>query len=275
MKASIPALFLALLLTLCSSVAGATEYYADVDESLLSGHYFVNETLLSIIFEDENGKVGFFDKESGFMQLPYYDEVFDFYCEDSRYPILVGLDHRYGYVDRSTGQVVIPLQYEGYTSCSEFHNGFALIAASVIHHDGSESNDFILIDTEGNQVVFPDGISPDGYVQDNGLLIVSSWSSDLSVLQFGLCNIKGDMILDPQYEWICAFQNGYASFRQDGKWGHIDEQGNVIVPPQFVLCEEDNHGYYFSEDGAATFKRIDGTYVAIDVNGNIVSSWLQ
>ncbi len=250
--------------------ASATEYYPEVDDDLLSGHYFVNETLLSIIFEDENGKVGFYDKESGFMQSPCYDEVYDFTCEDSHYPILVGLDNHYGYVDRSTGKIVIPLQYSGYTSCSEFLNGFALVVTTTIDQDGYDSDKLILIDAEGQQVVFPDDISPDGYVQDNGLLVVSNRLNDLSILQFGLCNTRGEVIVYPQYDWICEFQNGFASFRQNGRWGHMDEQGNIIVAPQFVLCEGDKPGYYFQDDGTATLNLVDGTCVVIDVNGNMI-----
>lgn len=272
MKSSCFALFLTLcFLVPCCGTASATEYCPVVNEELLSGHYFVNETLLSIIFEDENGKVGFYDKESGYVQHPYYDEVFDFCCEDSRYPILVGLDHRYGYANRATGEIVIPLQYSGYTSCSEFLNGFALVVTTTIDQDGYTSDKLILIDAEGRQVMFPDDISPDGYVQDNGLLVVSNRSDELSILQFGLCNIRGEVIVYPQYEWICAFQNGYASFRQDERWGHMDEQGNIIVAPQFFLCEEDNQGYYFQDNGTATFKLADGTCIMIDLYGNIIT----
>ena len=76
-------------------------------------HYrYVEETPLSYVFVNEAGKQGFYDKASGFTLDPVYDEIYDLACTDPQYPILVGKDGFYGYVNRKNGEVVIPLRYE-------------------------------------------------------------------------------------------------------------------------------------------------------------------
>src|SRR4029077_19122529 len=48
---------------------------------------------------------------------------------------------------------------------------------------------------------------------------------------------------------------------QDGKYGYIDHQGNIVIRPQFI------YGEYFSQ-GMATVL-ICGRFVSIDSEGNV------
>lgn len=57
---------------------------------LLPAEYRIENTPLSyLIYEDASSKVGYYDKTSGFLQMPLYEAVLDYYCTDSSAPILV------------------------------------------------------------------------------------------------------------------------------------------------------------------------------------------
>ena len=50
---------------------------------------------------------------------------------------------------------------------------------------------------------------------------------------FGFADYNGNCIISPQYEDVSTHLNGYASFLQDGKWGHIDRMGNICCSPKY------------------------------------------
>lgn len=51
--------------------------------------------------------------------------------------------------------------------------------------------------------------------------------------KWGYVNEKGEVVIDCQFEDARSFQNGYAAVYQDGKWGYIDASGTVVVPYTF------------------------------------------
>ena len=50
---------------------------------------------------------------------------------------------------------------------------------------------------------------------------------------FGFADYNGNCIISPQYEDVSTHLNGFASFLQDGKWGHIDRMGNICCSPKY------------------------------------------
>lgn len=50
--------------------------------------------------------------------------------------------------------------------------------------------------------------------------------------QFGLMKENGDMILEPQFDQIAEFRQGYAKVIKNFKVGLIDYKGNIIVPAE-------------------------------------------
>ncbi len=51
---------------------------------------------------------------------------------------------------------------------------------------------------------------------------------------YGVKNIDDDWIIEPQFEEIAdKFTNGVLSVKKDGKWGAIDNNGNLIIEPSF------------------------------------------
>ena len=62
--------------------------------------------------------------------------------------------------------------------------------------------------------------------------------------------ITSEVMIAPQYEAARDFSDGYAAVKKDGKWGYIDEEGNVVVDFQF-----DWAGYY--AEGVAVVATIE------------------
>ena len=36
-------------------------------------------------------------------------------------------------------------------------------------------------------------------------------------------------VIEPEYEEVKNFNDGYAAVKKDGKWGYMDEEGTVVV----------------------------------------------
>ena len=60
---------------------------------------------------------------------------------------------------------------------------------------------------------------------------------------FGITNEFGKDILKPTYKEMRVFENGVSKFKQNEKWGLINEKGIVILPAVFET------EYDFSDEG--------------------------
>ena len=148
------AVFLACILFLMGAVIAEEEDETDFDSLPLSVQELLKdrtyyESALSFVFCErrdererrieveqkqgiaptsaENWKWGFYDKKSGYIQQPRYDEIYDLDCDDADAPILVGIGENYGYLVRSSGAIAIPFVYGYCGENSEFVNDLSLI----------------------------------------------------------------------------------------------------------------------------------------------------
>ena len=99
-------------------------------------------------------------------------------------------------------------------------------------------------------------------------VISLSFSQDLFVSEnndgkWGFVNLDGEVVIKHQYEKADCFYMGYASVVLMGKMGLIDLKGNIIIP-----FEYDNDLMYF-EDGLAVVKKRD-KYGYANLDGEIV-----
>ena len=245
---------------------------------LLDPIYTITETRYIYLIKSPNNKYGYYDKVSGYLQLPVYDAIYDSSRLDCSAPILVKQEGLYKYINCFDGSEV-EISIEDICEYSEFRNGYAVITeTTIIKDDAGKTQSIIhenmLINIDGEIVEFPVGIYPGGFVQSNGLITVYSLFDDGS--KIGLANINGDILLTPQFDWINIFHNGYASVLLDGKWGHIDELGNILVIPTFELDSDaeigdDQYGYIFSANETASLHLSNGLSVTIDASGNIIN----
>ena len=121
----------------------------------------------------------------------------------------------------------------------------------------------IIISDEGEYIKVLSGTNRE-YLDKNGNKLISSEVfKDLKLLAYsengkwGFKDRSGIVKIVAKYEMVTEFNKcGYAGIYKDGKWGVIDENGNVILEPTYVIEFEEpdfinkyiklNFGYGFS-----------------------------
>lgn len=78
---------------------------------------------------------------------------------------------------------------------------------------------------------------------------------------FGYINAEDKVVIEPQFECAMSFSEGLASVTKDGKCGYIDKEGNVVIDYRFDTATA-------FEDGTARVK-LDGNWNVIDKQGNL------
>lgn len=89
------------------------------------------------------------------------------------------------------------------------------------------------------------------------------WASIKLGGKWGFINIKGAIVLSPQYDEVKLFVEDLLPAMVDGKWGCVDRKGNVIVPFRYedVL-------YFSSKEKTAV--KLKGKWGYIDINEKVV-----
>lgn len=295
------AVFLACILFLMGAVIAEEEDETDFDSLPLSVQELLKdrtyyESALSFVFCErrdererrieveqkqgiaptsaENWKWGFYDKKSGYIQQPCYDEIYDLDCDDADAPILVGIGENYGHLVRSSGAIAIPFVYGYCGENSEFVNDYAVVEK---REATGECHD-VLITTSGEEIAFPEGYELTSFVYQDKIVVSycfeceDEYSGIYYDFLYGLGTTNGEIYLRPQYDYISNFHEGYACIQIEHRWGHMDADGNIIVPPIYDLDEEEmgGAGYYF-ENGVAKLVLQDGNTIYINYAGEEVA----
>ena len=67
-------------------------------------------------------------------------------------------------------------------------------------------------------------------------------------------NKAGEVVVDYRYESATEFNSsGFAGIKQDGKWGIIDKEGNILVEPCYLLDD-------VAPDFIGKYYRVSGNY---------------
>ena len=193
---------------------------------------------------------GFYDKASGFYQPPIPEYAFVMlWGDDGSGPIAIeNADGLTGYVDRTSGETVIPFCYTGQSEYAAFNEGYALAAnLNWLDENGmwhevlpdSEpipDNDeiwgegwrYYLIDTAGQAVRFPEDMEPYTGVRE-GVLVIHPDPS-----------IQWEMQEDPEENTEAETSDSYIFDR----FGIARPDGTVILEPQplYYLWEPDSEG---------------------------------
>ena len=82
--------------------------------------------------------------------------------------------------------------------------------------------------------------------------------------KYGYINIDGNVIITPQFDYAESFSEGLALVKVDEKCGFIDKKGTIVITPQF-----DYWGTASFSEGLACVK-VDGKCGFIDKKGTIV-----
>lgn len=74
--------------------------------------------------------------------------------------------------------------------------------------------------------------------------------------KYGFVDQDGNVLIEPQYDDAKSFSNGYAAVKIDGKWGYINRYGEITAAPAY------DEALYMNTDGEA-FVCLGGTWMLL------------
>jgi hypothetical protein len=155
----------------------------------------------------------------------------------SAYPFSEGLaavtdlddEHsKFGFIDRA-GKLVIPGRYE---QTQPFSDGIAWVSVTK-----DEEEQWTAIDRHGNEL-----FAPRPYVAifdfHDGIAAVDTGKSLM------LVNTSGETLFTDRGDFFLPPSEGLIAFNQLGssRWGFLDRDGNVVIPPEFSDVEQFSGG---------------------------------
>lgn len=81
---------------------------------------------------------------------------------------------------------------------------------------------------------------------------------------YGLIDTAGNIVLEPIYDYIDNFKNGYAAVKKDDLWGFIDENLNLIIDCKYY----DYRSFSSNKFTSVKFTEYPGSWGIIDNKGN-------
>jgi hypothetical protein len=207
-------------------------------------------------------KWGYINKKGEFVIKPIYNLALEFQCNGIA---VVEKDNFYGVVDKN-GNYIAKLKYE---FISEFSHKRAIVI---------DNENFNIINEKGKKLIpkfkhynyignfreeraqygiidFTKGYIY-GYLDKDGKEIipaqyeyVNDFYKEKAVVrikenEYALINIDGEILNKYEYVFVGNIRDGLLSFKEDivGKYGFIDEDGNVVIKPQFSYAYDFNEG---------------------------------
>ncbi len=81
--------------------------------------------------------------------------------------------------------------------------------------------------------------SMDSFAQTIDYSLVPYRSGD----NWGFSNISRQLIIQPKYDEVTWFSEGYAAVRKGTKWGYINKEGKLTIPLKFTVAKGFRKGY--------------------------------
>ena len=135
----------------------------------------------------------------------------------------VEINGKYGYVDSSSGKMVIEAKYD---EAHPFSEGLAYVA---MRRQGCR-----YIDKSGRVAISPENSGRDFH---EGLAVaagkVATSGSDANKTKWGFIDHTGKFVIPPQFDEVYDFSQGLAKVHKEFKFGFIDCAGRVVIPLQF------------------------------------------
>ena len=182
---------------------------------------------------EKTGKWGFVYNKKAVIGHKY-DAADEFFSSLAR----VGLDGKWGYVDK-TGKEVIPLKYDA-------ANNFSADLAKV-----GLNGKYGFIDKTGKEIIPLTYESIDDFKDDIARVVLGG--------KYGFISKTGKEIIPIKYDHIGHFKDGLAPARLDGKYGFINRDDETVIPFKYDAASDFAGGYAQVSLGDDSGK--------IDVNG--------
>ena len=182
-----------------------------------------------------NKKFGVVDSDGNFMIKPEFTDIFEFKGSKDMFKISTAYrnsyDGKYGAVDLN-GKIVLPPVYDSLEWDAK--EGFFIIELN---------GKWGTADTTGNYIIEP----TIDFGEDNWLILTLHFSDGLARIfkddKYGFINTKGEVVIQPKFEFAGEFEKGKAIVRVDGKSTFIDKKGNFILGRNYESIFEEK-GYY-------------------------------
>ncbi len=158
------------------------------------------------------------------------------------------LDGKWGFINNK-GIVVIKPKYD---SADNFSEGLALVSLVDRKPNGPSEKRSGFIDKEGNEVI-PLKAGVEYQFCSEGLIAFS----DNEGKEWGYKDRKGEVAIKPksQFQEVGPFIEGYATFKDAGRYGVIDRQGETVIRAKYgtalyaggMVCIEDGGKWGFRD----------------------------
>ena len=162
-------------------------------------------------------------------------------------------EHKRGYFNRFTGEVVVPAQFD---KAWIFSDGLACVYEKGMLH---------FIDHEGKKVMdkeFPYGIRNDDYCFHNGLCIMYDENG-----RFGLIDKQGEWVVEPQYYEIAYDTKGFWLVQdRDWNYGLLDAKGQMMLPVEYGNITVHHR------DSCIFTRHLNHVNQVLDFEGNVLNS---
>jgi hypothetical protein len=190
------------------------------------------------------GKTGFVDRTGKMVITPNLDEAGDFHEGMALTKKHSGDGTLYGYINKE-GKVIVEPQY---IFARDFSDGLGMVVDA--HQKGG------YINKEGKMTIEPTYTRGTEFSDKYAMVFSDQWY---------YLDKNGKTKGIGMYQGVNKFQNGLAGVESDHKWGYVDENGKLVIQPQFD--DESN----FFDNGLATVK-VNGKYGIIDKKGKYVAN---
>jgi len=171
-----------------------------------------------------------------------YEHSYDYLKETNQKGIYyVRSGEKIGYMNEE-GEFIIPLSYdytrknyEGEKRYSNYdwhyYDGKTLLARVY------KNNGVGAVNSNGEEMIPCDFEDVDLFNVSENFIPIALPSEDNSKIVWGMYDVKNKKVsVIPQYAKIEREQNGYASFKKNGKWGLLHcATGNIVIPAIYLL----------------------------------------
>ncbi len=202
-------------------------YVLEPRYTVWAGHceYFGGRDTGLIRYGTADSLTGFFDVTTGFCSGLRYTDI-SLIQEPGERLIAVSPEetcHKVGFVDRGTGEWVLPPIYDyNHGLPTYFHQGYAVVS---FIDDEEETETYAVIDETGAVIAPPEGFSVTYQGFSEELAAVIHTESGL----YGYMDGTGALVIPPVFSQVSPFEpNGTARAETDGRAVVIDKAGNIL-----------------------------------------------
>jgi hypothetical protein len=195
-----------------------------------------------------DGKAGVIDRQGTQILPPIYGSAIPI----SQDAVIVSTEQRdsvYGIMSVKGGWQRKP----DLTSASAFSgNGGGLIWAEM------EAGFFGLMNARGSWIIEP-RFQLVGQLQEGRAVVAQDAGG---IRKWGFVGENGQIVIEPNYDWLSYVANGYALYRANGKEGLVDRNGKIIIEAKFDELERPGRNGFLRA-------KLDGAEVFVDVLGTV------